>query len=140
MPSDYSKYFESSNSIVSEVITSHLLIENYLRRQLSVVLKVPDALINDQGPKFALLVNLAEALGIVAPDLAKVLRKVNTVRNRYAHRLCFEASMAQVDEVLSAMREMKSPFYVSLMQGSEHELVVALSALTDWFQLQYGPL
>ena len=140
MQSDYSKYVRSSSPLLNDVIACHLLIENYLRKEITRQLKVPEALLTDQGPSFSVLVSVAEALGVIAADLARVIRAVNTVRNRYAHRLGFEASQVQVEALLAALREMKEPFFMSHMPGSEYELGCALAALTGWFQRQYGSL
>lgn len=140
MTSDYAKYVRGSSPLLNDIVACHLLIENYLRREVARNLKAPRALLTDQGPPFSVLVNVSEAVGTLAPDLARVVRALNTVRNRYAHRLGYEVSRAQVDAFLEALREMDDPFYMSHVPGSEHELGLALASLSGWFERQMGPL
>ncbi|MFZ2525674.1 MAG: hypothetical protein WAW87_10235 [Candidatus Ferrigenium altingense] len=138
MGTDYTKYVLDSNPLLNDIISCHLLIENYLRREVAKELKAPDALLSDQGPSFSMLVNVAEALGVIEADLARVIRAVNTIRNRYAHRLGFEASHNQVEALLAALREMDKPFYMSHIPGSERELGLALASLAGWLECKFG--
>jgi len=140
MHTDYTKHVRNSSLLVNDVITSHLLIENYLRRAVAGKLQKPNAILTDQGPSFSVLVSLAEALGVIQSDMARVARAVNTLRNRYAHRLGFEASQNEVEVVLRALREMEAPFFLSQVPGTERELALALASLTGWFERTYGPL
>ena len=140
MKSDFTEFVLDGGPLLSIVIGSHLLSENYLRRLLKGMLVAPDAVLTEQGPPFSVLVSWSEAIGAIPQDVANVLRKLNSLRNKYAHRLGFEASRTEVELLLSSLREMKNPFYVSHVPGSERELGLALASLTGWLQRTYGSL
>jgi hypothetical protein len=140
MKPDYKKAVLNGSPLLHHVLSTHLLLEAYLRRELSMKLVKPDVLITDQSPSFSNLVNISEAIGVIESDVAKVLRTLNSIRNRYAHRLSFEASKDQVEAFLLALRQMNNPFYMSFVPGSEYELGNALAALAGWFQRRYGSL
>ncbi len=140
MESDYTKFVRSDSPLLGDVISVHLLIENYLRLAVARKLERPTALLTDQGPSFSDLVGVAEAIGVLSPDMSRVVRAVNAVRNRYAHRLGFEASRDQIDALLKALREVDTPFLSSFVPGSERELGIALASLAGWFQREFGRL
>ncbi len=140
MASDYKKVVLEGSPLLHHVVGTHLLIEAYLRKALTESLVKPEALITDQGPSFSTLVNICEATGLIAADLSRVIRAINILRNKYAHRMSFEASKEQVESLLSALREMENPFFISMVPGSEHELSIALASVAGWFQRQYGPI
>lgn len=140
MKSEFKDLVLNGGPLLGLVIGSHLLIENYLRQLLSKKLPRPDAVLGEQGPSFSALASWSEAIGMLPSDLARVLRALNSLRNKYAHRLAFEASRTEVDVFLLSLREMSEPFYSSHLPGSERELALALAGLTGWFQRTYGPL
>ncbi len=140
MRSDFKDFVLDGSPLLSLVIGSHLLAENYLRQILSEKLARPDAVITVQGPSFSALVSWSEAIGLLSPDIACVFRALNSLRNKYAHRIAFEASRAEVDLFLSSLREMKEPFYSSYVPGSERELALAIASFRGCLQRTYGPL
>ena len=140
MKSDYQEFVLSGGPFLHHVVSNHLLYEAYLRRELRKNLVKPDALITDQSPSFSALVNICEACGVIKPDLAQVFRTVNSIRNKYAHRLGFEAAKEQVDLLLLQLREMDQAFYMSYLPGSEHELAKALASLAGFLQRTFGSI
>lgn len=140
MRSDFKDLVLDAGPVLSLVIGSHLLAENYLRKMLREKLVRPDAVLTEQGPSFAALVSWSEAIGALPPDVARVMRTLNSLRNKYAHRLGFEASRAEVDSFLASLREMKAAFFMSYVPGSERELALALAGLTGWLERTHGPL
>jgi hypothetical protein len=89
MLSTFDRYVKGTTLGKSEVIAVHLLLEHLLVRCLYAVLPKPDALFRNRTVSFSLLVSLCEAHCVFNSDLAEVLRKVNSLRNRCAHRLVF---------------------------------------------------
>ena len=122
--SGFKKHVIDSNSIITYIISTHLWIEYLLTRCLETILPNPDALFTDRPPSFYLLVSLCEAHDIIAPDFANVLRKVNALRNKFAHQLNFEPQQQEVDAILKALREMDKPFHMSYVPGSEKEMAL----------------
>jgi len=127
-----------SNPMLGLVVGVHLLAEAQLRSVLSASLEKPGALLSGQGPSFSILVNVCEAVGSIESDLARVLRALNSLRNKYAHRLSFEASKENVAVFLQALRDMKTPFFVSDVGPTERELAIAIAALSGWLEKRYG--
>jgi hypothetical protein len=140
MKSDHSEFVLSGSPLLHHVVSNHLLYEAYLRRELRTRLVKPDVLITEQSPSFSNLVNICEASGVIDSDQAQIFRTVNSIRNKYAHRLGFEAAKEQVEQLLTQLRQMDHPFYMSYVPGSEHELAKALAALAGFLQHKYGSL
>jgi hypothetical protein len=74
------------------ILKAHLLAEESLARYLKMVLARPEAFIRagNYGPRFSDLVNVAEAATKANPEddwIWPALRKLNTLRNKYAHNL-----------------------------------------------------
>ena len=140
MSSNFTDRVLNSNPMLSVVLGAHLLAEAQLRKVLSEHLEEPRALLSDQGPSFRILVNVSEAVGVIGSDLARVLGALNSLRNKYAHRLSFEASAEKVETFLQALRDMREPFFVSHVAATERELSIAIAALSGWLEKTYGPV
>ena len=86
----------------------------------------------------SLLVNINEACGLIQSDLATVFRSLNSLRNKYAHKLSFGASEAEVKAYLTALKNMENPFYISDVQSTKHELCRGLAAISGWLEREFG--
>jgi hypothetical protein len=126
----FAKHALQPNPILGYVLSCHLWAEHLLQVAVRSVLKRPEALFNPRPPSFLQLVSLAEAHDIISVDFARVLRSVNSIRNKFAHRLSFEPSSQEIEEILRALREMKRPFHISFVPASERELMLALASIT----------
>ena len=132
--SNFEEHVIDASPVITYIISTHLWIEYILVRCMETVLPNPDALFKNQVPSFHLLVSLSEAHDIIAPDFANVLRKVNALRNKFAHRLDFEPPLAEVEALLRALREMDEFFHVSLLPGSEREMALALASIAGYLE------
>jgi hypothetical protein len=92
----------------SQVIAVHLLVEHLLIRSLYSVLPNPDALFRDRTPSFSLLISLCEAHDVVSSDLADVLRTVNSLRNKCAHKLVFHPSDIELTQLAGILWKLAS--------------------------------
>lgn len=121
-----------SNNTISYVISTHLLIEHLLIKGISAKLTYPDALFEPRTPNFSVLISLAEALGVLEKDFIIVLRRLNTLRNKYAHKLSFNPNSEEVVLLQKELREMKAPFLISLMPPTEHEFTLMMAAIAGY--------
>lgn len=120
------------------VVRIHLYIENHLFKLISKNLEKPSILENKIS--FRTLVDIGEAMGTIQSDMASVLRSLNSIRNKYAHRIQFEPEDTDVDQLLKRIRDLDDPFFISYVPGDERELSYALSSLAGYFERVYGPL
>jgi hypothetical protein len=104
------------------VISGHLWIEHVLLRSLRAVIPKADALFRDRSVTFPMLVALCEAHEIIEAPLADVLRKVNALRNKCAHRASFNPG----DSDWNALRASLEPFKHS------PDMTDLVSDMKDW--------
>jgi hypothetical protein len=130
----FSEAVLDANPFIAYVISNHLWIEHLMILCLQNVLPNPDAIFRPRGPSFTLLVNLCEAHCIIEPDFANVLRKVNALRNKFAHRMSFEPGLEEVEALLGALRKMNDPFLVAFVPASEREMAIALASISGYMQ------
>jgi len=119
---------------ITLVVANHLWIEHILTECLRKSLARPSALLDRRSPPFPLLVALCEALGIVEPDFAEVLRRVHALRNQFVHKLAFEPKMKEVEALQRALSEMKTPFYASYVPPSEHEMMRCMASISGFLE------
>jgi hypothetical protein len=103
MLSSFDKYVRGTTLGKSEVIAVHLLLEHILVRCLYAVLPKPDSLFRNRTLSFSLLISLCEALSVFDAGVADILRKVNALRNKCAHRLVFHPSATELEELYSSL-------------------------------------
>ena len=130
----FEKHVSRADGIIAHVVATHLWIEHLLIRSLAAVLPRPDAIFSRRPPSFAALVDLAEALEVVAPDFADVLRRVNALRNKFAHRISFEPEAEEIQALQKSLRDMKNPFLISLVPPSKREMMIALASISGYFE------
>ncbi len=130
----FEKHVSRADGIIAHVVATHLWIEHLLIRSLAAVLPRPDAIFRRRPPSFAALVDLSEALEVVAPDFADVLRRVNALRNKFAHRISFEPEAEEIRALQKSLRDMKSPFLISLVPPSKREMMIALASISGYLE------
>lgn len=84
------------------LVKAHLWIERALNGVIESSFDHPEAL-NVERMQFASKVNLVEALGIVQPEKAAVVRRINTLRNKAAHRLDWQLDDDDADQLIVAL-------------------------------------
>ncbi|MCI5123573.1 MAG: hypothetical protein D3925_03625 [Candidatus Electrothrix sp. AR5] len=131
---NFSKTVLDANPFIAYVISNHLWIEHLMILCLQNVLPNPDAIFRSRCPSFALLVNLCEAHRIIEPDFANVLRKVNALRNKFAHRMSFEPDLKEAEALLGALKNMNEPFLLSFVPASEREMAIALASISGYLE------
>lgn len=111
--SNLSRYIGSQKMGTSYLLSGHLWIEHLLVRGLIATLRRPDSFFKARTPSFHLLVALCEAQGVVDPQLAEALRRINAMRNRAAHKAHYypaDSEWAAVRSALEATGEDLSRF------------------------------
>jgi len=131
---NFKKHVIDASPLITYIISNHLWLEHLLIRSLFAALPKPEALFQHGTPSFPMLVALCEAHSIIESDFAEVLRKVNALRNKFAHRLSFEPKEAEVEALLKALREMNTPFLVSFVPPSEKEMMLALASISGYLE------
>lgn len=101
----YDKYVMGATMGRSLVIHAHLLLEHLLVRCLHVVLPNPDALFRNRTVSFSMLVSLCEAHRAIDSDLSRILRIVNGIRNKCAHKLVYHLSDSELGDMRRALRK-----------------------------------
>lgn len=109
-------------------------MEHLLIRSLTAVLARPTAIFGRRQPSFSQLVDLAEAVDVIEPDFAEVLRCANGLRNKYAHRLSFEPKAIEVVALQKALRDMKRPFVIDNLPPTEERITLAFASISGWLE------
>jgi hypothetical protein len=138
--SEYLSLTSDQSPILELVIRSHLYVENHLRKLLSEKLLKPDLIIRQGAPNFSLLINLCEATGATDGQLSGACRTLNALRNKYAHRLSYEALEKEADNFIGELRSIDNFPWQSYVPGSEFELGLAVNALGTFFEIKFGKL
>ena len=115
---------------VTHIVATHLWMEHLLIRSLTAVLARPAALFARRQPSFSQLIDLAEAIDVIEPDFAVVLRCANSLRNKYAHHLSFEPNAKEIEALRKALREMKRPFLIDMRPPTEESVMSALASIS----------
>jgi hypothetical protein len=131
---NFQKHVTGANSVITYVLSSHLWLEHLLVRCLHTVIPRPEALFRDRVVTFPILVSLAEGHAVIERDFAEVLRRVNALRNKFAHRLAFEPTDTEIEGLQRALREMKQPFLMSLVPPSEREMALAFASICGFLE------
>ncbi len=80
-----------SDDTISAFITGHLIIESLLVQMIDLKLEYPDEF-DAFSLNFPAKANLCKALGLIDSDMTSFLLEMNTIRNRFAHRLGYSLS------------------------------------------------
>ena len=135
-PEEFKKNVLDANPFLTYVVSSHLFIESMLIEWLSEVLPRPEALFKGFRPTFSQLILLCQAQGLFGDDLAAILKKLNSLRNKFSHKLSYEPDSAVIDDFLGSFRDMEKPFYYPRVEPSERELALALASLSGHIERQ----
>jgi hypothetical protein len=133
MKTKFEEHVTGANPVITYVLSSHLWLEHLLIRSLFTVIPEPNVLLG-RNLTFSFLVSLAEAHMIIKPDFALVLRRVNALRNKFAHQLSFEPNDSEISELQKALRDMERPFLISTVTPSEHEMTIALGSICGFME------
>ena len=99
MKSKYEQFFTAHNEHVAAVVTYHLSIEAVLGALIRRSMVHEDAL---ERLSFAQKLSLCRALGIIHLEVFELVKKMNALRNKLAHRLGYRISLEEVHALLLA--------------------------------------
>jgi len=86
------------------IIRGHLRVESLLIRLIEEDLKVPEAL-DVTSLNFPTKVDLAIALKLIPPHWDRILRRLNQIRNRFAHKIESDVTQQDIDVIWEALDE-----------------------------------
>jgi len=97
-----------SESQVAQVLTGNLSVEFLLRKLVAQydkkLIKLSDELTH------ARLISLSQDIGTVAPQLADLLMKANTLRNRFAHHFDYRPEVSELIALFQAASSATSDY------------------------------
>jgi hypothetical protein len=125
----------NSNPDLAFILSAHLYVENCLIELLEIKLPFPDKLFREYKPSFQQLLALCLAEGLITDDLALVLKKLNTIRNKFSHNLQYHLDKNVTQDFLITLNKMEKPFYIALVEPDEYEFGLAVSALCGHIQV-----
>jgi hypothetical protein len=128
-PTDFGMKVLNSNPDLSFVLSAHLYIENCLVKLIEVTLPFPEKLFREYRPSFQQLLALCQAHDLLSDDLALLLKKLNTIRNKFSHNLQYRVDKTVIQDFLAIMNKMDKPFYVAIVEPDEYQFGLAVSAL-----------
>jgi hypothetical protein len=92
-------FFEGNNPLIADVVTYHLRLESLLEKILKEYLVEPEVLDFDRM-MFAQKASFACAIGKIERPLYEVLKRMNSLRNKFAHRMDFKPSFDQIHDLI----------------------------------------
>ncbi|MDX5813390.1 hypothetical protein [Bacillus cereus group sp. BfR-BA-02730] len=103
------------------VLRGHLYVEYELERLLRKNMENPDSILTDRF-MFMNKVNLAIALGLLPKSRKIAYKKLNDLRNKYAHRLRFEVEHKDLNDFISVMdKEVRDEVFADEFGNKVHE-------------------
>ena len=132
--SEFARDVLRKDDLLDFVLRAHLHIERWLDELLAREAIRTGNAYDREKHRFSWKVTACEAAGVIATDLALVIRKVNDLRNNYAHVRGYKPARREIAELQRAFREMERPFYVPLVYPSRRHLCFALAALSGYLQ------
>ena len=122
------------------VLRAHLHMERWLDELLAKHAAELGKTYDREKRRFSAKITACESAKLISPDLAVVVRKVNDLRNNYAHVRRYRPSRTEIARLQRAFREMEQPFYVPLVAPSQRNMCMALAALSGHLQRLAGVL
>jgi hypothetical protein len=121
VPIDLTLYLSHTRGrgIVEVFLRGHLWIEKFLIELLEAEVPNPSPLRLDRM-NFASKVNLGEALNLLSPTDAASLRVLNSLRNRLAHDLEGEPTLADVKRLEAGLSESQTALALKVAQAEVH--------------------
>ncbi|MET3657810.1 hypothetical protein [Sporosarcina psychrophila] len=92
-----------SDDELQVILRGHLYIEREITGMLRIILEYPDEILSDRF-MFMNKVNLAVALGIIKKEDKSVLNKVNSLRNKLAHKLNYSCNEKDYSGLSDSLR------------------------------------
>lgn len=100
---DYKSFISDTESEdeLQIILRGHLYIEREITEMLRMSLVEPDEILNSRF-MFMNKVNLSIALGILRKDEKSIFKKINSLRNNYAHKLNYVCDEEFVEEIFNS--------------------------------------
>ena len=91
----FENFFAENSAHISDVVSYHLTTEALLERMLLRKLADPTAL-DFERMMFAQKLSLVRALGLIERPIFELLRKMNTLRNKFSHKLGYSPTFEEI--------------------------------------------
>lgn len=131
MLSSYDKYVMGTTVGNTLFVSVHLLLEHIMVRCLHAVIPNPNALFGSRTISFSMLVSLCEAHGVLDSDLSRILRMVNTIRNKCAHELAYNPSDSELRSVRDALRRRNPDEFAAEEEQEEDDCLQMLCRVLE---------
>ena len=112
---EFMKYTESED-YMGVILRGHLYIENELTQLIKKILIKPDKI---SLPYFATKLDAAYALGAIADEWYGAFKKMNKIRNKYAHDLGYEFVEEDFSDLISTLSKDAKYEYVKNLERKE---------------------
>lgn len=90
-----------SESELQIILRGHLYIEREINEMLRMLLVEPDEILNNRF-MFMNKLNLSVALGILPKEEKHIFRKINDLRNGFAHQLDYVCKEEDIDKIFNS--------------------------------------
>ncbi len=100
MKTNYEAFFRNHNPHIAAVVTYHLNIEGVLEALIRRSVVNEDAL-DFERMNFASKLGLCRALGLLHRETYEFVKKLNSLRNKLAHRLGHKISFSDIHALLA---------------------------------------
>lgn len=103
----YEKFTKDTEgeSILQIILRAHLYIEYELRKILRANLQYPELL--EDKLRFSDIVNIVFSMGLIPIEEMAVIKKINNLRNTYAHNLNFTITEEEIKKLIDSMSPSK---------------------------------
>jgi hypothetical protein len=117
--------------LMSPFITGHLVVEFLLRK----LVQIYDASLTRHADDLnhARLISLNHDIGTITDVQKDALVDINKMRNKFAHRITYEPTLADLEALFTKCKTAFSDFTDGIDQGlSEIDSAVSVDELEDW--------
>jgi hypothetical protein len=95
----FEQFFEEKNELIAEIVSYHLMIEGLLERLLLKTLANPSVLDFDRI-MFSGKLEMVRAMGLMDQPIFNLLKKLNALRNKFAHQMGFYPTFEAIHELV----------------------------------------
>ena len=97
----FKKLLAQDHDLIGRVLKCHLIIENYINRHLESV--SPSHNWHDARLRFAQKIELLPQANAKVAWILPGIREINTIRNRFGHRITASVSLTDLNDCISAL-------------------------------------
>ncbi|MCJ8166495.1 hypothetical protein MKJ04_16745 [Pontibacter sp. E15-1] len=110
---------------LGSILKAHLFIERLIESLIKEKLENPESLFRNQL-SFNLKVDLAHSLGILPERLISPIKSLNSIRNKYAHKLDYQVSFEELNSIKLGWENIQDKaFEAAKKKGIEDAVMIA---------------